>query len=98
MAMNKENLIPAIEFCEKYHVEVSFIGTLRESGLVEIVVVEETEYIPLSELEQLEKIVRLYYDLDINMEGIETVIHLLGRIDQMQEEINELRNRLRLYE
>jgi chaperone modulatory protein CbpM len=98
MAINKENLIPAKEFCEKYHVEVSFIGTLRESGLVEVVLVEQTEYIPLTQLEQLEKIVRLYYDLDINMEGIETIIHLLDRIDRMQEEINELRNRLRLYE
>ena len=65
---------------------------------MEVVVVEQTEYIPLTQLEQLEKIVRLYYDLDINMEGIETIIHLLDRIDRMQEEINELRNRLRLYE
>jgi chaperone modulatory protein CbpM len=98
MAIHTENLIPADEICERYHVEISFISTLRESGLVEIITLEETEYIPLEQLDQLEKIVRLYYELDINVEGIETIIHLLEKIDEMQEEINELQNRLRLYE
>ncbi len=45
------------------------------------------------------RIIRLYYELDINLEGIEAIIHLLQRIDtHQQEEIIALRNRLRLYE
>ncbi len=96
--MTSEDLVPALEIIEKYQIELSFFSSLQESGLIQVITLEETEYIPLRQLSQVEKIVRLYYDLDINMEGIETIIHLLDKIDEMQEEINELRNRLRLYE
>jgi hypothetical protein len=93
-----ENLISAIEFCANHNVEISFIGSLQETGLIEITTIEEIEYIHTSQLQELEKIVRLYYELDINLEGIETIIHLLQRINKMQDEITLLNNRLRLYE
>lgn len=96
--MNKGNLIPADEFCTSHNIEISFISSLHEAGLIEITSIEETEYIHESQLHELEKIVRLYYELDINLEGIETVIHLLQRINDMQDEITLLKNRLRLYE
>jgi len=47
---------------------------------------------------ELEKYVRFYYELDINLEGIETVSYLLQRINTMQNELKTLTNRLRLYE
>jgi hypothetical protein len=96
--MNRENMISAIEFCTCHNIEVSFLSTLQEAGLIEITTIRETEYIYESQLNDLEKIVRLHYDLDINLEGIETIIHLLERISEMQDEITLLRNRLRLYE
>jgi hypothetical protein len=93
-----KKLIPACEFCVNHDIGVSFIQSLQETGLIEITTIEETGYIPASQLQELEKIVHLYYDLDINLEGIETINHLLRRINNMQEEITALRNRLRLYE
>lgn len=96
--MRKEHLISAIEFCTNHEIEISFISSLHETGLIEIVRIEETEYIDVSQLVQLEKIVRFYFDLGINLEGIETINHLLDRINGMQSEIIALRNRLRLYE
>jgi hypothetical protein len=42
--------------------------------------------------------VRLHYDLDINLEGIEAITYLLNRVKNMQAEIIALKNRLRLYE
>jgi hypothetical protein len=96
--MRKEHLISAIEFCTNHEIEISFISSLHETGLIEIVRIEETEYIDVSQLVQLEKIVRFYYDLGINLEGIETINHLLDRMNGMQSEIIALRNRLRLYE
>jgi hypothetical protein len=96
--MNKGNMIPANEFCTYHNIEISFLNSLEEAGLIEITTLEETEYIPESQLYELEKIVRLYYELDINLEGIETVMHLLQRINNMQDEITLLKNRLRLYE
>jgi hypothetical protein len=96
--MKKGNMIPAYEFCASHNIEISFINSLLDAGLIEMTTIEETEYIHESQLHELEKIVRLYYELDINLEGIETVINLLQRINNMQDEITLLKNRLRLYE
>jgi hypothetical protein len=96
--MHKEHLISAIEFCTNHEIEISFISSLHETGLIEVVQIDETEYIDESQLVQLERIVRFYYDLGINLEGIETINHLLDRMNDLQGEIITLRNRLRLYE
>jgi uncharacterized Fe-S cluster-containing MiaB family protein len=96
--MEKENLIPATEFCAGHNIEISFINSLSDEGLIEITTIEETEYIHESQLNELEKIVRLYYDLDINIEGIETINHLIKKINDMQDEITYLKNRLRMYD
>jgi len=96
--MNKGNMIPANEFCASHNIEITFINSLQDAGLIEVTIINETEYIHESQLNELEKIVRLYYELDINLEGIETVTHLLQRINDMQDEIIFLKNRLRLYE
>jgi chaperone modulatory protein CbpM len=93
-----ENLIPASEFCASHNIEVSFIRSLQETGLMEITTIEETVYLQANQLQELERIVHLYFELDINLEGIETINHLLQRINYMQDEIISLRNRLRLYE
>ena len=96
--MQTENLVALNEFCINHNIEVSFVSALEQTGLIEIAVVEETAFIDTDQLRQLEKFIRLHYDLDINIEGIETITHLLRRIDDMQDEITSLRNRLRLYE
>ena len=96
--MKKDNLIAAIEFCANHNIEISFISSLQESGLIEMKTINETIYIHERQLQELERIVRFYYELDINLEGIETITHLLNRSIKMQNEIIALKNRLRLYE
>ncbi|MCX6271166.1 MAG: MerR family transcriptional regulator [Bacteroidetes bacterium] len=93
-----KNLIPVNEFCTHHNIGISFIHSLQETGLIEIKTVEESVYIHKSRLPELERIVRLYFELDINLEGIETINYLLKQIFIMQDEITMLRNRLRLYE
>lgn len=92
------NLIPADEFCANHNIEVSFIRSLQETELLEITTIDEKVYIHTDQLRELERIVHLYFEMDINLEGIETINHLLQRIKCMQDEIMVLRNRLRLYE
>jgi hypothetical protein len=86
-AMQKGYLIAVDEFCANHNIEISFISSLQQNGLIDP-----------DQLLQLEKIVRLYYELDVNLEGIETINYLLQRIGTLQDEITMLRNRLRLYE
>lgn len=96
--MQKKCLIAVDEFCANHDIEVSFVSSLEQTGLIEIITVEESGYIEADQLRQLEQCLRFYYDLDINIAGIETITHLLQRIEMMQDEISVLRNRLRFYE
>ena len=96
--MATENLIPVTEFCTIHKIEISFIHSLNEYGLIEIISEEEKAYIHHEQISQLEKMMRLHYDLDINPEGIDAIFQLLERIDQLKSELNSLRNRLNLYE
>lgn len=96
--MQKVKFIAVNDFCSSWNIEVSFINTLQANGLIEIVTQKEIAYINNNQLRQLEKMVSFYYELDINLEGIETIEHLLLRINNMQKEIKDLRNKLRLFE
>src|SRR6266550_603765 len=96
--MQPEDMIVLDEFCTGYQLEISFIRSLEEHGLVEITIVNETQYVSYYELPKLEQIVRLHRELNINPEGIDAVNNLLQRIENMQNEITALRNRLNFYE
>ena len=96
--MQTEYLITIDEFCTKHNIEVSFINSLQQTGLIEITTIEEVGFIQIEQIQQLEKFMRFYYELDINLEGIETISHLLERVSDLQEEITDLRNKLNLYE
>ena len=96
--MVNEELVAIHEFCASRNVEISFVQSLSESGLLETVTIEETAFISGEVLPELDKLVRLHYDMDINLEGIETIYHLLQQMKTMQKELSELRGRLSLYE
>lgn len=96
--MQTVNLIDVNEFCINHNIEISFISSLQQTGLIEITTINEIKFIDAGQLNHLEKIVRFYYELDINLEGIETITHLLQRVTSLQDEIIVLRNKLRIYE
>jgi MerR HTH family regulatory protein len=96
--MEIENYISAKQFCELHKIEVSFIISLNDLGLVTTIVHEEVHYIDIEKVADLEKMIRLYYDLDINPEGIEAISHLLKKVNLMQEEIINLKNRIMFLE
>lgn len=96
--MRNEEMVAAQEFCISHNVEISFLNSLSESGLLETTTIEETIFISQDQLPELEKMVRFHYDMDINLEGIEAIHHLLQQMKTMQDEIRSIRNRLSLYE
>lgn len=61
-------------------------------------ITEEDGQVPHDELGRLESLVRLHYDLHINLEGLDAINHLLQRMENLQREVAGLRSRLRLYE
>ena len=96
--METEYLIAVDEFCASHDIEISFISSLQETGLIEIIRIQESEFLNAEQLQELEKYIRFYYELNINLEGIDSIKHLLQRVNAMHDEIITLRNRLRLYD
>ena len=96
--MESENMIPVSEFCMYHNIELSFIYSLNESGLIGITSIEEKIFVPISQLKHLEQLMRLKQEMNINIEGIETITYLLQRIKDMQLHIVQLNNRLSFYE
>ena len=96
--MLTEEMISANEFCIYHNIDMSFIISLKDSGLINISTVGEKIFVSESELSKVEKLVRLYYEMDINLEGIETITYLLQQLNKMQEQVVQLNNKLRMYE
>lgn len=91
------DLIIVSEYCNKCHIEPSFIHMLEEDGLIDIQETNQEQYLYVSQLADLERYARMYYDLSINIAGIDAIQHLLNRVEQMQQEIRFLQNRLNFY-
>jgi len=96
--MSDEEIISLELFCSHYQVEQQFLETLESHGLISISYREDQRYILREEMAELEKYSRMYYELSINVPGIEALNHLLEKIKRLQQEEENLRARLRIYE
>lgn len=96
--MSDQLLIPAQTLCLHYSIEFSFIDALDKMGLIRIEIVEQNQFIHQDQIRDLEKIIRLHNELNVNLEGIDVVLNLLEKEQKLLNELNEVRNRLRLYE
>lgn len=96
--MATEQLVPIAIFCQHAEVEPPFVHSLMERGLITLIIQQEQEYIAQEHLPRLEQLVRMHYELEINLEGIEAISHLLERVERMQQDLRTLRERLDMYE
>ena len=96
--MATEGLIAATDFCSYHSIEYAFISTLEDAGLVKFTLVNEQKFIPFEQVQQLEKMARLHQELEINVPGIASIMEILARVELMQDEIRQLKNRLQFYE
>ena len=96
--MEKESWISIQQVCTHYNIAVSFMDSLQEHGLIEIVTIEQTQFIPIEKIREVERIWHMHHELEINLPGIETITHLLQQIESMQGELIQLKNRLSRYQ
>jgi|SRR4030066_736498 hypothetical protein len=96
--MSKEKFIPLQKLCELYKVEMTFFSSLNEIGLIQITTIEDANYIHQDKINDIEKMIRMHRDLEINIEGIDIAFNLLQKIDELENELNTIKNRLRIYE
>ena len=91
------DLIIVTEYCRTTNTEPSFIYLLEEVGLIEINIIDDEKYFRPEQLPELERYSRLYYDLSVNIEGIDVIRHLLDRMENMRKEITDLKSKLKIY-
>lgn len=96
--MRTENLITVNDFCVYHNVEYTFVDYLADAGLVKVKIVNKTNYIPIDEIQKLERLVRLHNELEINEPGVAAINNLLQKLEDMQQEMSYLKSRLSLYE
>lgn len=95
--MAKKTYIHITEYCQICDLEPSFLLELYRRDLIQLAQNAgelEGDYLPEEELPRVERFVRLSRDLEINTAGLEAVSHLLDKVQQLQEEVRQLRNRV----
>lgn len=85
------------ELIKFYKIELTFLESLEESGLVHPEVENNVKYILYEELPQVEQYANWHYDLEVNLPGIEVIHHLLETIKELKEERRKLQRRLQFH-
>lgn len=96
--MATRHLITITDFCGFHQIDHTFIASLHEAGLVKVTTVDQQAFIPQTELQKLERMIRLHHELEINVAGIEAISHLLEKVESLNEDIRNMRNKLQFYE
>lgn len=96
--MIPEGYISIERLSSLYKVSLTFFEELDDYGLVRFQTVEHFRCVHEDEIKKIEKIIRLHHELEINTPGIETILHLLKKVENLQEELQRIQNRLDLYE
>ena len=94
----ENELLRVEEFCTHYNIEYNFLELLHEHDLIELISVNERYYLHADALSNLETFMRMHYDLEINLEGIEVIKNLLSRVNNLQQELMLLKSKLNVYE
>ena len=96
--MATEKYILVTQYSEHSRIESDFIQALFEYELVYPEERDDEKFIDEKDINEIEKMFRLHRDLGLNYEGLGAVNEMLSRIRELQNEMDNLRKRLRLYE
>jgi hypothetical protein len=96
--MEANNFVLVEQFCSNVEIDLSFINSLNDHGLIEIMVIENKDYISNEQLRNVERAIRLHDELNINIEGIDVICNLLEQIHDLQQELKRTKNKLKLFD
>jgi hypothetical protein len=96
--MQQPEVVALNHFCQLHEVELTFIEELETLGIIEILQHENERFLKLEEISVVERCIRLHFDLNINAEGLITVGHLIDTLEELNDELRRVKNRLSVYE
>lgn len=94
--MNANRLLYS-ECLRVYEIEESFVESLREVGLIDVIDQDDDRFIEYDDLSDLEQFIRWHYEMDINVPGIDALRNMLERVRSLQSEMEQLRSELQFY-
>jgi len=96
--MSTPDYIPVLELCEQYRIEHTLVTELHEKGVLEVVTISQTRCLHHDSIPVFEKIMRIHKELEINIEGVDVILNLLDKIENLNRQLIKTQNRLRIYE
>ena len=81
--------------CTLYEVSETMLFNMADYDLIEIIITNEVPHLAIEEIAKLERYMRLYLDLGINIEGLAVIKDLLEERDVLRREIARLKGHLR---
>ncbi|SEG25823.1 MerR HTH family regulatory protein [Halpernia humi] len=85
-----QNKISREELVKNYNIEIHFLDSLEECGLIKTFEEERVKYISYEELPNLERFANWHYDLEVNLPGLEIINNLLNKIENLLQENRNL--------
>lgn len=78
------------EVIRLYKIDYNFLDQLIDSELLHPETDNSVRYIIYEELQHLERFVNWYYDLEVNLPGIEIIHKLLSQMEELRNENRKL--------
>ena len=82
------------ELVKIYNIEITFFDELVDYGLINVETENNVHYLIYEDLYVFEKFANWYYDLEINLPGLEVINHMLKKMDDLNQKNRELMNKL----
>ena len=82
------------ELVKIYNIEITFFDELVSSGLLNIQTENEIRYLMYEDLPNFERFANWYYDLEINLPGLEVIHEMLQKMNDLRQRNRELMNKL----
>ena len=96
--MNPDNYIQIEVYCQQTQTPMEFIEDLLEFEMIKVQQIENKIYVEPHSIVEIERVYRLREELGINMEGIDTLNHMIKKVNRLEQELKLLRDRLTIYE
>jgi hypothetical protein len=87
--MENNELILLETFCNSCGIDTSYIITLQEYELIDLTTMENQYYVSIETIREIEQIHYFHTELEINLEGITTIKHLLNQIQDLQNQLKK---------
>ncbi|GBE15447.1 MAG TPA: hypothetical protein ENH32_03290 [Proteobacteria bacterium] len=87
---DRKDILTLPETCRRLGILPADLEAIESEGLIVLERVQGEWVISLEQFERLEMVLRLERDLEINLAGIDVILDMRDRMDQMRREVDQI--------